>query len=248
MVEEFEIESDETGGALAPDFNVAPTKVAPVVLSRVPRDRRHEDAVEPVRQLRLLTWGLVPSWSKSADGSAKMINARLESLFHKPAYKRAAATRRAIVPADGWYEWAPVQGAGARQPKQPFYISRADGDPVALAGIYEFWRNPHADDDDPNAWLTTFAVVTQTAEPTLQHIHERMPVVLDRSQWSAWLDPNLTDEDQVRDLVAVSADGRFSAVPVSRLVSNTANNGPELVQPAEAGVDALTGEITNPLF
>lgn len=249
LIEEFEIEADEIGAQLQPDYNVAPTKQAPVVLTRVPSERRHEDGAEPVRQLRLLTWGLVPSWSKSADGGAKLINARAESLFDKPAYRRAAGTRRAIVPADGWYEWCPVAGAPARTPKQPFFMSRRDGHPVALAGLYEFWRNPAAAPDDPDAWLTTFAVITTAAEPTLEHIHDRMPVVLERAQWQQWLDPTSSDPETVLGVIAAAEPGRFRATPVSRLVSNAANNGPELLRPLEdVDVDASTGEVTEPLF
>ena len=156
LVEEFEVEDDETGG-LEPDWNVAPTKSAPVVVQRVRREDRRaaEDdptqTPEPVRQLRSLVWGLVPSWSKDRSGGARMINARADSLLTKPAFKRAAATRRAIVPADGWYEWQKSPSAldaKGRPRKQPFLMTRRDGGRVALAGIYEFWKDPSVDPDD----------------------------------------------------------------------------------------------------
>lgn len=246
LVEEFEIESDQTGGALRPDYNVAPTVVAPVVLSRVPGERRDEPDAVPVRQLRLLTWGLVPSWSKTRTGGAAMINARVESLFSKPAFRRAAATRRALVPADGWYEWARRPGAPARGPKQPFYVTRRDAERVALAGIYEFWKDPSAEPDDPDAWLTTFAVLTTAAEPGLAHLHERMPVVLDREQWAGWLEPGVQGQASVEALLGAAHPGRFTAVPVSALVSNVRNNGPELTAPVEvegALLEGTTGEL-----
>ncbi len=247
LLEEFEIEDDETGGALAPDYNVAPTKQAPVILTRVPSSRRHDSTAQPVRQLRLLTWGLVPSWSKTRADGAKLINARVESLFDKPAYRRAATARRAIIPADGWYEWRREPGT-TRGPKQPFFITRRDGERVALAGLYEFWRNPAAAPDDPQAWLTTFAVITTAAEAGLQHIHERMPVVLDREAFAAWLDPALTDPGEVVALLDPADPRRFTAMPVSALVSNAANNGPELVRPLDGPdglVDVTTGEIVD---
>lgn len=232
LLEEFEVDADQTGGQLVADYNLAPTKVAPVVLTRVPRELREDPDAAPQRQLRLLTWGLVPSWAKDRSGAARLINARVESLFDKPAFRRAAAARRAIVPADGWYEWRRL-GPSPRAPKQPYFMTRRDGDRVAMAGIYEFWRDPTLDPEDPNAWLTTFAVLTTAAEPGLAHIHDRMPLVLDPARWAAWLDPAVTQRAAVDDLVANPIEGRFEATPVSALVSNVANNGPDLVRPTE---------------
>ena len=158
LVLEFEVDEDRTGepgrSVLVnpqepppgrPDHNMAPTKRAPVVLSRAPRDDR--DA-EPRRQLRLLTWGLVPSWSKDPGGAARMINARVESVADKPAFARALASRRCLVPARGWYEWqaSPTAlDAKGKPRKQPFFTSRVDGASVAMAGLYEFWRDPAVD-------------------------------------------------------------------------------------------------------
>lgn len=256
LVEEFEVEDDETGG-LEPDWNVAPTKTAPVVVQRVRRaDRaRGEDdgalAPEPVRQLRSLVWGLVPSWSEDRSGGARMINARVESLFTKPAFRRPAASRRALVPADGWYEWQKSPTAvddKGRARKQPFLMTRRDGGRVALAGLYEFWKDPAAAADDPGAWLTTFAVVTTEAEPGLDRIHDRMPVVLDPDRWEGWLDPSLTDAAAVMGLVEQPAAGRFVCVPVGTMVGDARNNGPELVRPLPVDelvgvVDPLSGEL-----
>jgi putative SOS response-associated peptidase YedK len=189
LVEEFAIELDASAGPSrsilvnpqspppgSPDWNMAPTKQAPVVLTRAV-------AGQPVRQLRLLTWGLVPSWSKDPKGGVRMINARAETIATKPAYARALAARRALVPAQGWYEWqvSPTATDAKGKPrKQPFFIHRGDGDVVAMAGIYEFWRDREiADADDPAAWLTTFAVLTTHAEPGLDRIHDGSP-----SSWS----------------------------------------------------------------
>lgn len=252
LAEEFEVVDDRTGG-LEPDWNVAPTKSAPVVLERPrrPTDDDPEPSAEPVRQLRTLIWGLVPSWSKDRKGGARMINARTDSLFTKPAFKRAATVRRALVPADGWYEWQKSPSAldaKGRARKQPFHMRRRDGDRVALAGLYEFWKDPAAAPDDPDAWLTTFTVLTTDAEPGLDRIHDRMPVVLDRDRWDDWLDPTVTDREQVERLLEPPPAGRFVAVPVPLLVSNAANNGPELVEPVPVDelvgvVDPVTGEL-----
>ena len=152
-----------------------------------------------MRQLRLLTWGLVPSWAKDVKVGLRTINARSESVLDKPAYARAATARRCLVPAEGWYEWQKsptVTDRKGKPRKQPFYVRRADGDTIAFAGLYEFWRDPTvADNDDPQAWLTSFTILTTSAEPGLDRIHDRQPLVLDRSEWDAWLDPAVTDPD-----------------------------------------------------
>ena len=232
LVEEFEVEELPNDAQLEADFNVAPTKPAPVIVSRVPRERRGTSEARPVRQLRVMTWGLVPGWSKgpAVARSAPMINARAETLFERPAYRRAVLARRALVPADGWYEWRRSPVPGRRTPsKTPFFISRADGRLMAMAGLYEFWKNPALPTDDPAAWLSTFAVVTTAAEPALAHIHDRMPVVLESQAWAAWLDPGLDDRGEIAALLE-GYEGAESvvAVPVSPLVGNFANNGPPL--------------------
>lgn len=232
-----------------PDHNMAPTKQAPVVLTRSPRG--DADAA-PARQLRLLTWGLVPSWSKDPKSGVRMINARVESILEKPAYAKAAARRRCLVPARGWYEWqvSPTATDAKGKPlKQPFFTSRDDGASCAFAGLYEFWRDPAvADNDDPAAWLTTFTIITTEAEPGLDRIHDRQPLVLDHDDWRAWLDPELTDSGHVASLLEPRGSGRFTAYPVSRAVSSNRSNGPQLLDPLPASelhgvVDPMTGEI-----
>lgn len=262
---EFEVDDDRTAdparSVLAnpqspppgtPDHNMAPTKQAPVVLTRAPRG---EDEAPPRRQLRLLTWGLVPSWSKDPKAGVRMINARAESVLDKPAYAKAAARRRCLVPAAGWYEWQAsptATDAKGRPLKQPFYTSRADGEVCAFAGLYEFWRDPAVKDpEDPAAWLTTFTIITTAAEPGLDRIHDRQPVVLDRGDWGQWLDPALTDPGEVAALLEPRAAGRFTAYPVSRAVSSNRSNGPQLLEPEDpvnlrGVVDPMTGEILGP--
>ena len=267
LIEAFEVDLDATDQpsrsvlvnpqdppAGTPDFNMAPSKQAPVVLTRTPRGEvadRGEQA-EPIRQARLLTWGLVPSWSKDPKSGVRMINARAESVLEKPAYAKAAARRRCLVPARGWYEWqvSPTATDAKGKPlKQPFFTSRDDGGSCAFAGLYEFWRDPAvADNDDPAAWLTTFTIITSEAEPGLDRIHDRQPLVLDRADWDAWLDPELTDPAHIADLLTPRAPGRFTAYPVSRAVSSNRSNGPQLLDPLPESelhgvVDPTTGEI-----
>jgi putative SOS response-associated peptidase YedK len=231
-----------------PDYNMAPSKQALVVLERAGRDP-DDDAVR--RQLRLLTWGLVPSWATDPRTGVRMTNARAESLMDKPAYRRAATSRRCLVPAAGWYEWqaSPVATDARGKPrKQPFFVSRADGDVLAMAGLYEFWKDPAYAPDDPSAWLVTYTIVTTSAEPGLDRLHDRQPVVLDRDRWDAWLDPTVTDPDTVTGLLAPPGTARFDAWPVSRAVNTTAHNGPALLAPLPTEelvgvVDPATGEV-----
>ena len=267
LVEEFEVEQDRTSEparsilknpqsppAGTPDYNLAPSKQAPVVLARAPRDSAEEQvaAPPPVRQLRLLTWGLVPSWAKDVKIGMRMINARAESVLEKGSFAKAAASRRCLVPAQGWYEWqkSPVSKDAKGNPrKQPFFMHRADGDVVAFAGLYEFWRDREiADNDDPEAWLTTFTIITTEAEPGLDRIHDRQPLVLERDDWATWLDPAVSDPAEVGRLLAFAAPGRFEAYPVGTAVSSNRSNGPQLVEPAgldelDGVVDPMTGEI-----
>jgi len=261
LVEEFDVEQDRTGQRVRsilatpqrppagqPDFNVAPTKVAPVVLTRAARG---DPGAEPTRQLRLLTWGLVPSWSRDVKVGLRMTNARCETLLDKPSFVRAAALRRCLVPADGWYEWqvgATVVDVRGKPRRQPFFIHRNDGAPMAMAGLYEFWRDKSVAEDDPDAWLATYSIITTAAEPGLARIHDRQPLVLEREDWADWLDPASTDLTRVRAHLEFSGSGRFDAYPVSTAVNSARNNGPQLLEPLASldlvGVlDPATGEV-----
>lgn len=261
------------------DYNMAPTKQARVVLTTRPRPSRETSAsgpaavadptqspsptptpapspsAEPVRQLRLLTWGLVPSWSKTPTTGLRMINARAETVLGKGAFARAALRRRCLVPADGWFEWqvSPTAlDAKGRPRKQPFFIHRGDGGPVAFGGLFEHWRDPAVEDsDDPRAWLSTFTILTTAAEPGLDRIHDRQPLVLEREQWSAWLDPDLQDPDAVAGLLLPAAPGRFVGHPVAAAVGAAASNGPQLLDPLPLDqlhgvVDPMTAEVLGP--
>jgi putative SOS response-associated peptidase YedK len=234
LVEEFDIAVDRTPGALEPDFNVAPTKEVYAVLERPPRPAEATGEPGPAeRQLRVLRWGLVPSWAKDPAIGNRMINARMETVSEKPAYRKAFASRRCLLPADGYYEWYPTsQLSKAGKPlKQPFFIRPADGHPLAMAGLYEIWRDPTRADDDPDRFRWTCTVITTQAEDAVGHIHDRMPLMVERARWSRWLDPTLSGRDDLLPLLVPASPGRLEAYPVSRLVSNVRNNGPELVEP-----------------
>ncbi|WCD90513.1 Putative SOS response-associated peptidase YedK [Streptomyces xanthophaeus] len=214
---------------VAPSWNVAPTDPVWAVLERPDRT---SGVLE--RQLRALRWGLVPSWSKGPGGGPKMINARVETVHEKPAYRKAFARRRCLLPADGFYEWQPVPAtAGAKAYKQPYFIRPEDGSVMAMAGLYEFWRDPAvADDEDPAAWWTTCTVITTEATDAAGRIHPRMPLTVAADDYETWLDPSHEDTHDLRALLAAPAEGRLDVRAVTTAVNSVRNNGPELLDDA----------------
>jgi putative SOS response-associated peptidase YedK len=225
LVEEFEID-DVFPGLPGPDYNVAPTVAVAAVLER------HD-----TRRLAPLVWGLVPSWAKDRIIGSRMINARLETVAEKPAFRKAFASRRCLLPADGYYEWytteaaTKVLGRSVKARKQPFFIHRGDGHRLAMAGIYEIWRDPAKDRDDDSAWLRTCSVITTSATDAVGHIHDRMPMVVSRSSWDAWLDPELTDPEAALALLAVTEPEALEVYAVSTAVNSVKNNDPSLLEP-----------------
>jgi len=201
---------------LPPSWNLAPTDPVRIVV-----EREQDDQVR--RSLRVARWGLVPGWAKDPSVGSRMINARVETLTTKPAFRKAAASRRCLVPAEGYFEWQ----------EQPFWIHPADGGPLAFAGLYEFWRDRERADDDPLRWLVTMTIVTggaPTNDPALAAIHDRRPVILDPSRWGLWLDPATSDPDTVLDLLHDPAPS-LVATPVSTQVNKVGTDGPQLIEP-----------------
>jgi putative SOS response-associated peptidase YedK len=241
LFEEFEVDANEVKETLEPDYNVAPTKPVYAVLERPARTGTPEqEPREAQRQLRVLTWGLVPFWAKDPSIGNRMINARVETVAQKPAYKKAFAVRRCLLPADGYYEWYTTdQKTKAGKPlKQPFYIHPADGTVMAMAGLYEIWRDPTRADDDPDRFRWTCTVLTTSAKDDLGRIHDRMPLLVEKDRQGAWLDPELSSPQELLDLLVPAAPGRLEAYPVSTAVNNVRNNGAELVTPQPAEQDA----------
>jgi putative SOS response-associated peptidase YedK len=237
LAEEFEVLDPRLEEPLPPDYNVAPTKEVYAVLDRRPRgaDGRTDDTAEPVRQLRSLRWGLVPSWAKDPSIGNRMINARMETVAEKPAFRRAFAARRCLLPADGYFEWYPTDQltAKGKPRKQPFFIHPTDGSVLAMAGLYEIWRDPTRDDDDPDRFRWTCTVLTTEAPDELGRIHDRMPLLVTRERRTTWLDP-ATPKDRLPDLLVPAQQHGLEAYPVSTAVGNVRNNGPELIEPLPA--------------
>jgi len=155
------------------------------------------------------------------------------TVHEKPAFRRPFASRRCLLPADGYFEWYSTdQKTKAGKPlKQPFFIRPADGGVLAMAGLYEIWRDPTREEDDPMRFLWSCTVITTTAEDAVGHIHDRMPLMVERDRWAAWLDPATAGVDDLLGLLVPAAPGRLEAYPVSTAVNSVRNNGPELLDP-----------------
>jgi putative SOS response-associated peptidase YedK len=206
----------------APSWNVAPTDPVRMVVQPQPKD----GSEAAVRQLRTARWGLVPSWSKDARGGARMINARIETVTSKPAFRKAAASRRCLLPALGYYEWQQDD-----QRKIPYFLHDPAGRVLAMAGLYEFWRDPAKADDDPTRWLVTCTVITQQAPDLLGEIHDRNPVVVPPELRDRWLDSSVRDLDAVQRLLDAIPQARLEPYVVSSEVNNVRHNGPQLIDP-----------------
>lgn len=212
---------------LGPDYNIAPSKKVYAVVDR------HDE-----RQLRTLTWGLIPSWAKDPKIGNRMANARLETAAEKPSFRRAWASRRALLPANGYYEWYesdanPDLPKSKRPPKQPYYIHPKDGSLLAMAGLYEIWRDKTIEDEnDPSAFRWTCTILTTNTTDKLGHIHDRMPLLVAKQDFSTWLDPELPNPSS--DLLIPASPDLLDAYPVSTLVNRVANNTPDLLVPLPA--------------
>jgi len=220
LLEEFAATRDAVGADRDPDYNVAPTKRIYTVL-------KHKEADE--RELRLVRWGLVPSWAKDTTGGARLINARAETVAVKPSFRAAFTKRRCLIPADGYYEWV-TEGKA----KKPFYIYRTDGGLLAFAGIYELWRNSVVPDDAEDAWHWSASIITTQATDDIGQIHDRTPMVIAPDSWADWLDPANNEKElllaTMRPATTSGHDG-LSSYPVSTAVNSVRNNGPSLIEP-----------------
>jgi putative SOS response-associated peptidase YedK len=197
---------------LKDSYNVAPSQ--PVAAVR---------ATDGDRELVLLKWGLIPSWSKDEKIGYKLINARSETVAEKPSFRSAFKQRRCLISASGFYEWM-KQGTGR---KQPFFISLRDGEPFSFAGLWERWHDPEGEE------VQTCTILTTTANEVMQPIHERMPVILGPAVEEQWLDPRVSP-DALRSLLLPYTGDDMEARPVGLWVNNPKNDGPKCLEPASA--------------
>jgi putative SOS response-associated peptidase YedK len=209
------------GNPPPPSWNVAPTQDVPIIAERL-------DEVSIDRHLLIARWGLVPSWAKDLKIGSKLINARSESILEKPSFRKAAVKRRALIPAEGYYEWQKTEDGK----KIPNYLySETDG-LLAFAGLYEFWADPALPGDDPGRWLLSCTVLTTTAHDSLGHVHDRAPVIIPPDMYADWLDPGTTDKAYVQQLLDAVPEPVLTPRIVSDRVNSVRNNGPEHIEPA----------------
>ncbi len=226
---------DDTGGRLAVDYNVAPTKPVPIV--RI--SQRLGGSV-----LSVARWGLVPSWAKDLRGAARMINARAETVATIRSYAKPFAQRRCLIPADGWYEWVRRDGA----PKQAYFMTPRDGGGLAFAGIWSAWSGAGTS-SGAELPLLTCSVITTAAVGDLALVHERMPLLLPPGRWAAWL----AGGGEPGELLTPPGEELLAGIetrPVGPAVGNVRNSGSELVaRVAASRLRSLSEEpITQPLF
>jgi putative SOS response-associated peptidase YedK len=207
---------------MQPTWNMAPTRLAPVV-------RLHP--TDATRQLDLLRWGLVPHWAKDPKAVRQPINARSETAATAPMFRDALVRRRCIVPVDAFYEWTVENGA-----KIPHAVARVDGQPMAAAGLWEGWRGADGE------VLRSYTIMTTRACAALSHLHERMPVILEPADWALWLGEV---QDDFMPLLRPSA-AEFRVWQVSTAVNSVRNDGPELLIPT--GTDGAPPTITSDAY
>jgi putative SOS response-associated peptidase YedK len=195
---------------LTPRYNIAPTQ--PVAAVR---------QVGKFRELSLLRWGLVPSWSKDPKAGPPLINARAETIATKPAFRSAFKRRRCLIPADGFYEWQKTEAKA----KQPFHIRMKNEHPFAFAGLWEHWEG-----GDSSA-IESCTIVTTTANDVLRSIHDRMPVILQEGDYDRWLDPKLEDVPTLERLLRPYPTDEMTAYPISTLVNSPRNESAECIEP-----------------
>lgn len=198
-----------------PRYNIAPMQDLMAVRFNPATGRR---SLDPLR------WGLVPRWAEDPGFGAKCINARAEGLAGKPAFRDAFARRRCLVPANGFYEWRRTG-----RTRTPYAIQPRDGGLFAFAGLWEGWRDPVTRDI-----LRSCTIITCPANAAVAAIHDRMPVILEPADWSAWLGETATAPDALQALLRPLPADRMRIDPVGTRVNNVRNDDPSLVEPMQA--------------
>ena len=197
----------------SPRYNIAPTQHVPVI-------RQHP--TEPVRQVSLMKWGLIAHWSKSASDAARTINARSETAATKPAFRDPLKYRRCLIPADAFYEWK-RNGAS----KQPFCFEVNEGALFAFAGLWDGWKNPEGQ------WVKTCTILTTTPNAVTSAVHDRMPVILHKDDYNAWLDPGITNVLVVSELLKPFDAQLMQCYPVGTRINHVANDDEDCSRPIE---------------
>ncbi len=197
--------------AIEARYNIAPTQSVLAI-------RQSPDG----REASMFKWGLIPSWAKDAAIGSKLINARSETVDEKPSYREAFKRRRAIIPVDGFYEWAHTGNK-----KQPYYFHFKDDRLFGFAGLWEKWRTPDGES------LESCSILTTEANEVLSTVHDRMPVILDPEAYDLWLDEDERKQELRKELLCPFPGSEMIAYPVSTLINSPQHQGEELVRPIQ---------------
>jgi putative SOS response-associated peptidase YedK len=192
-----------------PRYNIAPSLTVPVI-----------EQVGDERVMTLAQWGLLPSWVKEPGKMPYPINAKVETAALKPMFRHAYRHSRILVPADAFYEWQAVDGR-----KQPYLVRLKDKKPFGMGGLLEHWTSPDG------MVKTTFTILTTSANPLMAPIHDRMPVIIQPGQYSAWLDPAMSEVSHIQALITPFPESLMEAYPISTRVNSPVNDGPDIMDP-----------------
>lgn len=214
IMEQFPVE--QTSLDIQQNYNAAPTQSLPVIVETKPE----------IWEVRLMHWGLLPRW-KTDKPIPPPINARAETLTEKAMFKKLVPANRCLVPAMGFYEW---QATGAGKSKQPYFIHPTDRQLFALAGL---WDDTRPEDASENV-SGSFTIITTSPNTLMAQLHNRMPVILDAGEESAWLSRDLTDPEAVIPLLDAYPADRMEAYPISTAVNDVRNNDPSLLERVES--------------
>ncbi len=193
---------------LRPRYNIAPGQFAPLL------------TMDDPRTIQFFRWGLVPSWANDERVGYKLINARVETLLEKPSFRHLVPHQRCLVLADSFYEWKQEGSV-----KIPHRILHADGSPFYMAGLWSSWKKATGD------WLFTYTILTTEPNELVATLHDRMPVILQRSAALRWIQPSQDPEGLLTDLARPLDPALMSCYPVSPAVGKASNDGPELIVP-----------------
>jgi putative SOS response-associated peptidase YedK len=212
MVEEY-FDSAAWDDDWSPRYNIAPTQPIPVI---------RQNPKEPVRELSLVRWGLIPSWAKDPSAAGSMINSRSETAAAKPAFRDALRFRRCLVPADGFYEWMRTGKA-----KQPYCFELNGGELFTFAGLWDRWK------DASGKVVETCSILTTTPNAVTSAVHDRMPVILDPDAYDPWLDPGMRDAAAASELLKPCDAGVMRCCPIGTRINGVANDDEECSRPVE---------------
>jgi putative SOS response-associated peptidase YedK len=196
-----------------PRYNIAPTQPVPVI---------RQNPKEPVRELSLMKWGLIPLWAKDASGAVRMINARSETAATKPTFRDPLKFRRCLIPADGFYEWAKTPNG-----KQPFCFEINSGELFAFAGLWDGWK------DSDGQWVRTCSILTTIPNAVTSAVHGRMPVILERDSYDVWLDPGMQNIAAISELLKPYDARLMRCYPVRTRINSVVNDDAECCAPVE---------------